>query len=119
MSEKTFKIVNGDMSDGYHTFDELYEHRCTLFLALCNLMAVINVGAATEREVIKSKLHADGSEYEGWFIAGIHLRDGWISYHLPNKLWDQMKVPEVEKFVEWDGHTPQDVIDRLLSHFGE
>ena len=24
----------GDMSDGYHTFDELYEHRYWLFLAL-------------------------------------------------------------------------------------
>ena len=27
MAGKIFKIVDGDMSDGYHTFDELYEHR--------------------------------------------------------------------------------------------
>lgn len=35
MSGKIFKIVDGDMSDGYHTFDELYEHRCLLFINLC------------------------------------------------------------------------------------
>lgn len=33
MSEKAFKIVGNDLSDGYHTFDELYDHRCLLFLA--------------------------------------------------------------------------------------
>ena len=32
MSEKIFKIVNGDISDGYHTFDELYKHRCLLWI---------------------------------------------------------------------------------------
>lgn len=26
----------GEVSDGYHTFDELYEHRVALFIALCN-----------------------------------------------------------------------------------
>lgn len=35
---KTFKIVGNDMSDGYHTFDELYEHRVLLYLNLCVLM---------------------------------------------------------------------------------
>lgn len=32
---KTFKIQNNDISDGYHTFDELYEHRVLLYLNLC------------------------------------------------------------------------------------
>ena len=28
--------VNGSTSDGYHTFDELYEHRTVLFSVICN-----------------------------------------------------------------------------------
>ena len=35
MEEKEKDI--GACSDGYHTFDELYEHRNTLFLNLMNL----------------------------------------------------------------------------------
>lgn len=26
------------ISDGYHDFEELYEHRCRLFIALCNAL---------------------------------------------------------------------------------
>ena len=28
------------ISDGYHDFEELYEHRCRLFVALCNALIV-------------------------------------------------------------------------------
>ena len=28
----------GDVSDGYHTFNELYHHRAVLFSVICNLM---------------------------------------------------------------------------------
>ena len=28
------------ISDGYHDFEELYEHRCRLFIALCNALRV-------------------------------------------------------------------------------
>ena len=38
MSDKTFTIKNGDISDGYHTFDELYEHRIALFITLARLL---------------------------------------------------------------------------------
>jgi len=30
----------GKISDGYHTFDELYDHRITLWIALCRLSAL-------------------------------------------------------------------------------
>lgn len=30
------------VSDGYHTFKELYEHRVTLFVALCNSLKCID-----------------------------------------------------------------------------
>lgn len=33
--------VTGKTSDGYHTFDELYEHRITLWIALCRTQAAV------------------------------------------------------------------------------
>jgi hypothetical protein len=59
--------VIDDVSDGYHTFAELYQHRFALFLALCR---ALEMGW-------KSRLHADGTMYPGWFIAGIELPGEW------------------------------------------
>ena len=97
----------GETSDGYHTFDELYEHRHWLLLSLMK---------ARRSAAWASRLHADGSSIEGWFIAGITLSDGsQISYHLPDRL-----LPAVEQMgvltsdpPPWDGHSPDDVIARL------
>ena len=67
----------GEMSDGYHTFDELYEHRNWLFLCL-----------AAEYRWISwfSQLHEDGTSLDGWFIAGIEFTRGPITYHIPNRM---------------------------------
>lgn len=94
------------ISDGYHTFGELYEHRCRLFIALCHQMFL---------EAWKSKKHSDGSEWDGWFVAGIHPtgRSAPITYHLPISMWNDLKVDPVDKAPEWDGHTPADVLERL------
>ena len=62
---KTFKIVNGDISDGYHTFEELYEHRCALFVALLIKSPDISW---------YSLKHSDGSDWPGWFIDGRNNR---------------------------------------------
>lgn len=102
------------VSDGYHTFGELYEHRVALFIALCNVMmdhSIIEFGVPW-----KSKKHSDGSEWQGWFIAGINAESGkQMSYHLPTSKWELLKSLEVDKAPEWDGHTPQDVLERLKS----
>ncbi len=96
---KTFKIVGEDMSDGYHTFDELYEHRVHLFLALAR----------------ESKCPCFFKrDYAEWFCLYLELPSGQISYHIPNKL-----LPLVTSFAKespehkWDGHTPADVLTRL------
>lgn len=51
------------VSDGYHTFRELYEHRMTLFQALCNVIAHRNQQSdyrvSESQTVWKSKLHSD------------------------------------------------------------
>lgn len=102
----------GEVSDGYHTFDELYEHRCTLFLALMR--------AYPERSWI-SKTHFDGSEWDGWFIAGMRLPTGDVTYHLPLGMWSLACGTEaavLERGYEWDGHTAADVVKRLQAWMG-
>ncbi len=98
-----------DVSDGYHTFQELYDHRIALFLALCR---TINY----EADVWRSKLHSDGSMFDGCFVVGIETKPGrQITYHLPIKRWgDTEFIREYEKApCVYDGHTPQDVLERL------
>jgi len=94
----------GQISDGYHTFDELYRHRHLLFFAL--LMQ-------HSSSAYKSRLHHDGSNHEGYFVAGCDLCPGVITYHAPNYMWDLCPAPEVERAPEWDGHTSNDMCDRL------
>lgn len=105
---KDEKLDTNLISDGYHTFGELYEHRIVLFIALSNLLY------RQGKYCWKSKKHADGSEWEGWFIAGIDENKGHqISYHLPIKYWDSLRTFALDKAPEWDGHTPSDVIKRV------
>src|SRR5262245_51641546 len=82
----------GRVSDGYHSFDELYDHRCLLFLAW-QAMCAVSAGEGSEW---KSRKHHDGSGYDGWFIAGLITPAGQVSYHIPEKYWDLCKVTERE-----------------------
>jgi hypothetical protein len=110
---KTLKIVGDDISDGFHTFDELYEHRITLWIALCRwIQAESNRGYA---KVWRSKLHSDGSCFDGWFVLGQGVNPGeQITYHVPLSRWDETRfAPELERAPDWDGHTPADVLKRL------
>ena len=102
----TIDAESGQVSDGYHTFDELYEHRCLLFIALMR---------AEGRGWISRK-HADGTMFDGWFVAGLMLATGEITYHLPDRLWSlclKNKICEFDRAPSWDGHTPSDVVTRL------
>lgn len=62
-----------------------------------------------------SRKHSDGSEIDGWFIAGITLPTGQVSYHLPDRLWDKARLHAIEEcdVAPWDGHTANDVWVRL------
>lgn len=104
----------GKISDGYHTFDELYEHRITLFIALCK--QITNQPYEGEKYgVWRSQLHSDGSSFDGWFILGVGKEKGeQITYHLPLSKWDETEFAEtLEKAPVWDGHTSDDVLERL------
>lgn len=98
------------VSDGYHTFGELYDHRIALFIALCRARVT-----ADNDVVWRSKLHSDGTSIEGWFIMGIGIvRGEQITYHLPLDRWDETEFAETwGQAPEFDGHTSADVLDRL------
>ena len=95
----------GKISDGYHTFNELYYHRMILFSVICNHHKDI---------AWKSWKHADGTMFDDYFIVGITTPKGDYTYHYQKQYWNIFDVKELEFAPEWDGHQPKD-IDRLLS----
>ena len=97
----------GQVSDGYHTFDELYDHRHALFVTLMNSHPELSW---------KSRQHEDGTMFAGdWFIAGMNLPSGDISYHLEGRFWEMARVQALDFAPAWDGHTAADVLVRLVS----
>lgn len=112
------------VTDGYHSFDELYQHRHALFIALCCELRISGTN------VWYSHTHHDGSGYPGWVLVGADLRTGLdangdvtqISYHLPATYiphLDAAGVTFASRAPYWDGHTSHDVIDRLLAAYGD
>jgi hypothetical protein len=97
----------GQVSDGYHTFDELYEHRCTLFIAL--MKSHPELAWFSDR-------HSDGGKLDGWFIAGMTLPTGDVTYHLPVKFIPLAEATGATVMFygkEWDGHDANDVVQRI------
>lgn len=104
------KTVDGETSDGYHTFNELYEYRMLYNAAFFNAERYFGQH--------KSKRHADGELCfgGGWFIVMIQLPTGQVSNHYELKDWDLFDIPERERADEWDGHTPQEAAKRLRQY---
>lgn len=101
------EVITGDTSDGYHTFDELYDHRARLF----------SVIVRDRRELAwKSMLHHDGTMYDGMFIVGIETPDGQATYHYDvDPYWGIFDCEVLDRAPEWDGHTPRQAIDRIAA----
>ena len=103
--------VDGNTSDGYHTFNELYDFRKAYNAALFNEWA-----AGGKCSVHKSWRHHDGELCfgGGWFIVVAVLPQGQISNHYEANDWDLFAVPETARALfEFDGHTGGDVVSRL------
>jgi hypothetical protein len=103
----------GNYSDGYHTFNELYNFRKVYNAALFNEWA-----SQGKYQVHKSIKHHDGEDCfgGGWFIVVAMLPTGQISNHYELKDWDLFKIPAKDTALfEFDGHTPSDVLDRLIN----
>lgn len=93
------------ISDGFHTFNDLYNHRRILTQIIAH---------DHKEHAWKSKQHHDGTMFDGDFIVGFTTSEGQYSYHYKLEFWNDFNVPELEKAPEYDGHQPND-IDRLLS----
>jgi hypothetical protein len=102
MSEELNK---SQISDGYHTFDELYEHRNLLFINLCLLRPLASWVKKEE-------------DFPGYFCLYSVFPQGQISYHIPNKYRHMVehlnKIHNRADTEAWDGHSSQDVINRLI-----
>lgn len=96
----------GELSDGYHTFDQLYDFRREYNAAL------VNSGVWPSH---KSHRHHDGELCfgGGWFIVMMETPFGQISNHYECKYWDEFHCEEKYVADEWDGHTDEDVLERL------
>ena len=104
------KIPNSgidDLSDGYHTFRQLYYQRMMLFATIVR----------QNRDMAwKSLRHEDGELCfgGGWFIVGIDTPEGNYTYHYEDNFYSLFDCEELERGKHWDGHTEKD-ITRLLS----
>ena len=99
----------GEISDGHHTFNQLYYQRAILFATIVN---------QNKDKAWKSFKHSDGhycfDEDGEMFIVGIDTPKGSYTYHYHKKYWDYFNCKELECGKVWDGHTEEDVT-RLLS----
>lgn len=97
--------------DGFHTMEELYDHRRAW-------TALVATGAASAGDSWRSKAHHpdDDPMFDGgYFIVGIMLPTGMITYHYKLTYWDDFAgVPEVMHAPKWDGATPADTVSRLM-----
>ena len=111
VAEEARGEVTGDTSDGYHTFDELYEFRKVYNAVLFNEWS-----RQRKYQVHKSKKHSDGKLCfdGGWFIVMATLPTGQISNHYELKDWELFKCEKRERADKWDGHEAKDVVKRLL-----
>lgn len=96
-----------DLSDGFHTFNQLYYQRMVLFSILVKQF---------KDKSWKSYKHEDGEECFGgdYFIVGIDTPEGPYTYHYKTEYWDWFDCEELPVSKHWDGHIEEDVT-RLLS----
>ena len=96
-----------DVSDGFHTFRQLYYQRMMLFVAIVK---------QNKANSWKSLRHEDGELCfgGGWFIVGIDTPEGSYTYHYEDTYYSLFDCEELDRAKHWDGHTEKDVT-RLLS----
>lgn len=95
----------GELSDTYHSFDDLYKHRTIL-----SALLFLNFPYSW-----KSKIHEDGTMYDGMFVTGFPTPTGMVSYHYDLEYWDLFKIPEIPHAPHFDGYTDNDVLIRLTN----
>ena len=96
------------VSDGYHTFAELYEYRMLYSALAANAMP---------DKAMKCWRHSDGELCfgGGWFIVVLTLPTGQVTNHYEARDWNLFQIPAVEHtdLPPYDGHTPAKAAERL------
>lgn len=110
MDKNRMLEITGETSDGFHTFNELYEYRLLYNAALFNEWAKLGL-----YNVHKSLRHSDGELCFGgdFFIVMAELPTGQISNHYKLQDFELFNIPQMSKAWSYDGHTPADVAQRL------
>jgi len=111
------KVDTERISDGSHTFEDLYNHRIILYLSILGL-----IKDNPNYKVWYAHKHSDGSVWKGWIVVGVLniLTTEQISYHMDSKyeyILASMNVLMLEFGLVWDGYSADDVLDRLLNWF--
>lgn len=88
-----------------------YAHRNALALALIEALREQYTCWKT-----RNHHHADNPIYADFFLVGIELPQGLVTYHVPNELWNDCRAVERQEAPPFDGHTPEDVVVRLLQY---
>ena len=71
---------------------------------------------AFENRAWKSLKHADGTMYDGMFIVGVETPSGQATYHYDvDTYWSMFDCEELDAAPEWDGHTPEQAIERIAA----
>ena len=116
-AEAQIRMLPADKStsDGYHTFAELYDYRMAYNALLFNEWAKHGLYG-----VHRSWKHHDGEDcFAGgkhrWFVVVANLPSGQISNHYKEEFWGLFSwLDERERADEWDGHTPQQALERMF-----
>lgn len=103
-----------EVSDGYHTFGDLYRHRDLLFCAMASFASQHTYTWKSKTHWINGKLER---VWDGYFLAGVELQlksgPKMITYHMPVALWDSFDGIIREQAPPHDGHMSEDVLQRL------
>lgn len=102
-NDEKYNGMGSKITDDFHTMSELYYHRMFLFSILVSLAQEKGFTAW------KSKLHADGTMFDGFFIVGITTLLGNYSYHYPVKFWEHFDCPEYKTAPAWKGQQACDL----------
>lgn len=120
-SEKKLLVVGNDISDGYHTFNELYDHRCLLWI-----LFLLRDGEAFVEDSFWVRDH-----FKGWDLLSCKrvvvdwgqidettVGEFQMTYHVPIKfrhLYEGKISEESRDYAEhvYDKHTSADVLKRL------
>lgn len=110
---KNLFLPEGKISDGFHSFDELYHYRMLYNAAFFNSLE-------GKYEVHKSYRHADGELCfgGGWFIVMAYLPTGQVSNHYRIEDWNLFNIPkeEVTNCILW---RQQDATRNSISSAGQ